>query len=117
MKNQNTSFLRFGYFLWFILVFALIGCQQAKLSLTYQSLLDEPVQSRTQPASLSQKSAETLIQEGFIKIGSLNGNILKKTCRHYFVGGKIFKMIVRPILMQTPFHSSWRRVVRWEAIW
>ena len=85
---HSTSNLRFGYFLCFILVFALLGCQQTKPSFTYQSLLDQPVQSRTHPASLSKKSAETLIQEGFIKIGSLSANILKKTCRHYFVGGQ-----------------------------
>ncbi|MCZ6800766.1 MAG: hypothetical protein O7F12_09785, partial [Nitrospirae bacterium] len=88
MKNQNTSFLRFGYFLWFILVFALIGCQQAKPSLTYQSLLDKPVQSRTQPASLSQKSTESFIQEGFVKIGYIDLRMLAKSCRAYLLGGK-----------------------------
>ncbi len=83
----STSNLRFGYFLWFILVFALIGCQQAKPSLTYQPLLDQPVQSRTQPAALTQKSAEVLIQEGFVKIGYIDLRILKKSCRRYVLGG------------------------------
>jgi len=48
-------------------------------------------QSRTQPTSLSQKSAETLVQEGFVKIGSLDVNVLKKVCRHFFVGGEDIK--------------------------
>jgi hypothetical protein len=29
-----------------------------------------------------------LIQEGFVKIGSLNVNILEETCAQYFVGGQ-----------------------------
>ena len=84
----STSNLRFGYFLCFILVFALLGCQQAKPSLTYQPLQEKTFQSRTQPASLSQQSAETLLQEGFVKIGYLSINVLKETCLHYFVGGQ-----------------------------
>jgi len=83
-----SAHVRIGYVVGCMLVLALIGCQHPKPSLNYLSLLDHPVQSRTQTASLSKKSAETLIQEGFIKIGSLNGNILKITCRHYFVGGQ-----------------------------
>ncbi|NKB80544.1 MAG: hypothetical protein GKS05_01340 [Nitrospirales bacterium] len=74
--------------IWFILIFVLIGCQQAKPSLTYNSLLDEPVQSRTQPAALSQKSSKALIQEGFVKIGYIDLRILKESCRRYLLGGE-----------------------------
>jgi len=58
---------------------------------TYQPLLQPSFSSSTQPAALSQKSAETLIQEGFVKIGYLSLNILEQTCRHYFVGGQGIK--------------------------
>lgn len=84
----GTSHLKFGSVVWFILIFALIGCQQTKPSLTYQPLLDQPVSSRTQPASLSQKSAEVLIQEGFVKIGYIDLRVLKKSCRRYLLGGE-----------------------------
>lgn len=80
--------MRLGYVLWVILVFALIGCQQTKPTLTYQHLLDDPVQSRAQPASLSQKSTESLIQEGFVKIGYIDLRMLTKSCRRYLLGGK-----------------------------
>jgi hypothetical protein len=65
-----------------------LGCQIAKPTLTYQPLHETTFQSRTQPASLSQKSAETLIQEGFVKIGYLSLNIMEKTCKHYYLGGE-----------------------------
>ncbi len=63
-----------------------LGCQIVKPTLTYQPLQEKTFQPRTEPASLSQKSAETLIQEGFVKIGYITLNILEKTCRRYFVG-------------------------------
>ena len=86
-KTQPGScmVLGLGCIAWVLLC---LGCQIGKPTVTYQPLQGKTYQSQTQPASLSQKSAETLIQEGFIKIGSLNLNILKKTCRHYFVGGQ-----------------------------
>ncbi len=87
-RRKKSSHVRFGCVGWLILVFTLIGCQQAKPSLTYQPLQEKNFQSRTQPASLSQKSAETLTQEGFVKIGYLSLNILEKICRNYFVGGQ-----------------------------
>ncbi|MCZ6799951.1 MAG: hypothetical protein O7F12_05625 [Nitrospirae bacterium] len=87
-RRKKSSLVRFGYVGLLILVFTLIGCQQAKPSLTYQPLQEKTFQSRTQPASLSQKSAETLLQEGFVKIGYLSVNVLKETCLHYFVGGQ-----------------------------
>ena len=71
-----------------LVLFLLAGCLRAKPTVTYKPLQETSFQSRTQPASLSQKSAETLIQEGFVKIGYLSLNILKKACRHYFVGGQ-----------------------------
>ena len=70
-------------FLWVMLLLLLIGCVRAKPTLTYQPLHETTFQSRTQPASLSQKSAETLIQEGFVKVGYLSLNILKEICKHY----------------------------------
>jgi hypothetical protein len=60
---------------------------KTKPIVTYQPLQEKTFQSRTQPAALSQKSAENLTQEGFVKIGYLSLNILEKVCRHYFVGG------------------------------
>ncbi len=85
---SSTCYLRFGSVVWSILAFALISCQQAKPNLTYQPLLEQPVQSRTQPASLSQKSSEALIQEGFVKIGYIDLRMLKQSCRRYLLGGK-----------------------------
>ncbi len=85
---SSTCCLRFGSVVWSILAFALKSCQQAKPNLTYQPLLEQPVQSRTQPASLSQKSSEALIQKGFVKIGYIDLRILKKSCRRYLLGGK-----------------------------
>ena len=87
-RRKKSSHVQFGHVCWLILVFTLIGCQQVKPSLTYQPLQEKTFQSRTQPASLSQKSAETLLQEGFVKIGYLSVNVLKETCLHYFVGGQ-----------------------------
>ncbi len=80
--------MRSGYLVGCILVFAIICCQRAKPSLTYQHLLNQTVQSRTQPASLSPKAAETLIKEGFVKIGYIDLRILTKSCRRYLLGGK-----------------------------
>jgi hypothetical protein len=71
-----------------LLLFLLTGCVRAKPTLTYQPLQEKTFQSRTQPASLSQKSAETLIQEGFVKVGYLSLNILKEICKHYTLGGE-----------------------------
>ncbi len=85
---HTTFVLRLGYVIGFILVFTLIGCGRTKPIVTYQPLLEPTFQSPPQPAALSQKSAETLIQEGFVKIGYLSLNILEQTCRHYFVGGQ-----------------------------
>ena len=92
-KTERASFLAtpsFGHgsFVWVMLLFLLIGCVRAKPTLTYQPLHETTFQSRTQPASLSQKSAETLIQEGFVKIGYLSLNIMEKTCKHYYLGGE-----------------------------
>ena len=77
-----------GSFVLVMLLFLLIGCVRAKPTVTYKSLQETTFQSRTQPASLSQKSAETLIQEGFVKIGYLSLNIMEKTCKHYNLGGE-----------------------------
>jgi hypothetical protein len=92
-RTERASFLAtpsfgLGNLIWVMLFFLLIGCVRAKPTVTYQPLQETTFQSRTQPASLSQKSAETLIQEGFVKIGYLSLNILEKVCRHYFVGGQ-----------------------------
>jgi hypothetical protein len=92
-KNESAAILAipsFGYgsFMWVMLLFLLIGCVKTKPIVTYQPLQEKTFQSRTQPAALSQKSAETLTQEGFVKIGYLSLNILEKVCRHYFVGGQ-----------------------------
>jgi len=80
----------FGYasLVLLLVLFLLIGCVRAKPTLTYQPLHETTFQSRTQPASLSQKSAETLLQEGFVKIGYLSLNIIEKICKHYFLGGE-----------------------------
>jgi hypothetical protein len=80
-----------GSFVLLMLFFLLIGCVRGKPIVTYQPLQETTFQSRAEPASLSQKSAKTLIQEGFVKIGSLDVNVLKKTCRHFFVGGQDIK--------------------------
>jgi len=85
---SSTSHLRFGYVVGFILLFALIGCQQTKPTLTYQPLLNQPVLARPQPASLSQKSSEALVQEGYVKIGYIDLRMLTKSCRRYLLGGK-----------------------------
>ena len=77
-----------GSFIWVMLLFLLIGCVRAKPTVTYKPLQETTFQSRTQPASLSQKSAETLIQEGFVKIGYLSLNIMEKICKHYDLGGE-----------------------------
>ena len=95
-RTERASFLAtpsfgLGNLIWVMLFFLLIGCVRAKPTVTYQPLQETTFQSRTQPASLSQKSAKTLIQEGFVKIGSLDVNVLKKTCRHFFVGGQDIK--------------------------
>ena len=71
-----------------MLFLLLIGCVRAKPTLTYQPLQETTFQSRTQTASLSQKSADTLIQEGFVKIGYLSLNVMEKICRHYDLGGE-----------------------------
>ena len=86
-KTQPGScvILGLGCLAWLLLC---LGCQIVKPTLTYQPLQEKTFQSRTQPASLSQKSAEALAQEGFVKIGYLSLNILEKVCRHYFVGGE-----------------------------
>ena len=84
----GTSSVGLGNFIWVMLLFLLIGCVKTKPTLTYQPLQETTFQSRTQPASLSQKSAETLIQEGFVKIGYLSLNVLEKTCKHYNLGGE-----------------------------
>jgi hypothetical protein len=86
-KTQSGScvILGLGCMAWVLLC---LGCQIAKPTLTYQPLQENTFQSRTQPASLSQKSAETLLQEGFVKVGYLSLNVLEKICRHYFVGGQ-----------------------------
>jgi len=78
----------FASFVLLMLLFLLIGCVKTKPTLTYQPLQEATFQSRTQQASLSQKSAETLIQEGFVKIGYLSLNVLEKTCKHYSLGGE-----------------------------
>ena len=92
MKNRREKtqpgscmILGLGCMAWVLLG---LGCQIAKPTLTYQPLHEITFQSRTQPASLSQKSAETLIQEGFVKIGYLSLNIKEKTCKHYYLGGE-----------------------------
>lgn len=89
-KTQLGSWVIFslGCLAWVLLC---LGCQIAKPTVTYQPLQEKTFQSRTQPATLSQKSAEILMQEGFVKIGSLDVNVLKKICRHYFVGGQDIK--------------------------
>jgi len=92
-RTERASFLTtpsfgLGNFIWVLLLFLLIGCVKTKPTLTYQPLQETTFQSRTQPASLSQKSAETLIQEGFVKIGYLSLNIMEKTCKHYYLGGE-----------------------------
>jgi hypothetical protein len=92
-KNESAAMLAipgFGYgsFMWIMLLFLLMGCIKTKPVVTYQPLQEKTFQSRAQTASLSQKSAEALIQEGFVKIGSLNVNILEEACAHYFVGGQ-----------------------------
>jgi len=92
-KKEGASLFSacpFGYasLVLLLVLFLLAGCLRAKPTVTYKPLQETSFQSRTQPASLSQKSAETLIQEGFVKIGYLSLNILKKACRHYFVGGQ-----------------------------
>ena len=86
-KTQPGSYviLGLGCLAWVLLG---LGCQIGKPTLTYQPLHEKTYQSRTQPASLSQKSAETLIQEGFVKIGYLSLNIKEKTCKHYYLGGE-----------------------------
>ena len=81
----------YASFVFLLGLFLLIGCVRAKPTVTYQPLHETTFQSRTQPAALTQKSAKTLIQEGFVKIGSLDVNMLKKTCRHFFVGGQGIK--------------------------
>jgi hypothetical protein len=86
---SSTFRWRLGYVIGIILVFTLIGCGKTKPIVTYQPLLQPSFPSPTQPAALSQKSAET--QEGFVKIGYLSLNILEQTCRHYFVGGQGIK--------------------------
>ena len=78
----------YASFVFLLGLFLLIGCVRAKPTLTYQPLQEKTFQARTQPASLSQKSAETLTQEGFVKVGYLSLNVLEKICRHYFVGGQ-----------------------------
>ena len=78
----------YASFVFLLGLFLLIGCVRAKPTVTYQPLHETTFQSRTQPASLSQKSAETLIQEGFVKIGYLSLNIIEKTCKHYYLGGE-----------------------------
>ena len=95
-RAEHASFLAtpglgLRNFIWIMLFFLLIGCVRAKPTVTYQALHEKTFQSRAEPASLSQKSAKTLIQEGFVKIGSLDVNVLKKTCRHFFVGGQGIK--------------------------
>ena len=95
-RNSNTECIfrlppfRFGMgsFIGFMLCCLLMGCMKAQPIVSYQPLQGTNFQSRAQPASLSQKAAKTLIQEGFVKIGSLNVNILEETCVHYFVGGQ-----------------------------
>jgi len=84
----STRPFAYASFVLLLVLFLLSGCMRAKPTLTYQPLQETAFQSRTQPASLSQKSAETLIQEGFVKIGYLSLNVLEKVCRHYFVGGQ-----------------------------
>ena len=74
--------------MWVMLLFLLIGCVKTKPIVTYQPLQEKTFQSQAQSASISQKSSNTLIQEGFVKIGYLSLNILEKVCRHYFVGGQ-----------------------------
>jgi len=74
-----------------LVLLLLAGCMRGKPTVTYKPLQETTFKSRTQPASLSQKSAKTLIQEGFVKIGSLDVNVLKKTCRNFFVGGQDIK--------------------------
>jgi hypothetical protein len=71
-----------------LVLLLLAGCLRAKPTVTYKPLQETSFQSRTQQASLSQKSAETLIQEGFVKIGYLSLNILEKTCKHHYLGGE-----------------------------
>jgi hypothetical protein len=92
-KNESAAIFvipGFGYgcFMWVMLLLLLMGCVKTKPIVTYQPLQEKTFQARAQTASISQKSAKTLIQEGFVKIGSLNVNILEKVCRHYFVGGQ-----------------------------
>jgi hypothetical protein len=92
-RAERASFLAtpsfgLGNFIWVLLLFLLIGCVKTKPTLTYQPLQETTFQSRTQPASLSQKPAETLIQEGFVKVGYLSLNILKEICKHYYLGGE-----------------------------
>ncbi len=86
-KTQPGScvILGLGCLAWVLLG---LGCQIGKPILTYQPLQEKTFQSRTQPASLSQKSAETLVQEGFVKIGYLSLNIMEKICKHYDLGGE-----------------------------
>ena len=120
-RTERASFLGtpifgLGNFVWVILFFLLIGCVKTEPIVTYQTLHEKTFQSRAEPASLSQKSAKTLIQEGFVKIGSLNVNVLKKICRHFFVGGKTLKINVKIFLIQIPFPCFWKRGIRWEVI-
>ena len=84
----STRPFAYASFVFLLGLFLLIGCVRAKPTLTYQPLQEKTFQSRTQPASLSKKSAETLIQEGFVKIGYLSLNILEKTCKHHYLGGE-----------------------------
>jgi len=84
----STSHWRVRSVIGCILVFTLIGCGKTKPIVTYQPLLQPSFSSSTQPAALSQKSAETLIQEGFVKIGYLSLNIMEKICKHYDLGGE-----------------------------
>jgi len=93
VKTEGASLFSarpFGYasFVLLLVLLLLAGCVRAKPTVTYKSLQETTFQSRTQTASLSQKSAETLIQEGFVKIGYLSLNIMEKTCKHYYLGGE-----------------------------
>ena len=77
--------------LWALLGSFFIGCVSTTPTVTYQPFQEGTFTSRPQPSVLSQKTSETLIAEGFIKIGALNLHVLEKTCQHYFSGGSDIK--------------------------
>ena len=78
-------------FVLLLLCLPLIGCLKSKPVMTYQPVQEKYFAPRKQPAFLSQKSSATLIEEGFVKIGYMNLNILEKTCSHFDVGGQDIK--------------------------